>query len=400
MAVNYNDDRFLQVEEEKNEQLSNINNTYEDLINEREELEKEQAGLVDKWEQTQNENLDKQLQFQKDLIEQQRQEAEKNYEKEAASAYTDYRKETDAYGVSREQQYAGGYGNAQGYTESSKVSMYNTYQNRLSTARQSMDKAYLEFDNAIREAQLTNDVTKAENALTALQQKLQIALEGFNYKSETTQNQLTWQQQINSDYYNRYQDVLGQINYENEQAEAIRQFNEQLAFQKEQAALEQQRWEKEYALQQQQLQASLARSYSSGGSGRSYSSSGGSSLSGGSGGGTAANGRSIVANPYTGTINPDTKYGVFEYSKQPGSGYQPNNVNGNPVSKSGMTVSKFLGTTGNTGSTGINIDNQSVWKANGRYYIWDGSQDKYIDVTNLRGSKGPFGGGAGGGGFR
>ena len=251
MAVNYNDERFQQVEDEKQEQLNQYNQTYDNLIAEREDLTNQQQGLVDQWQQTQNENLDKQFQFQQDLINQQKAETEKAYEKEAKSAYTDYQKEVDRYGVSREQQVANGLGNA-GYSESSKVSMYNTYQNRLATAKESMDKAYLEFDNAIREAQLTNDVTKAENALTALQQKLQISLEAFNYKDTATQNKLNWQQQINSDYYNRYQNVLDQINYENEQAEARRQWEEQMAYQKEQDRIAQQQWEKEYALAKQQ----------------------------------------------------------------------------------------------------------------------------------------------------
>lgn len=262
MAVNYNDERFQQVEDEKKEQLNQYNQTYDNLIAEREDLTNQQQGLVDQWQQTQNENLDKQFQFQQDLINQQKAETEKAYEKEAKSAYTDYQKEVDRYGVSREQQVANGLGNT-GYSESSKVSMYNTYQNRLATAKESMDKAYLEFDNAIREAQLTNDVTKAENALTALQQKLQISLEAFNYKDTATQNKLNWQQQINSDYYNRYQNVLNQINYENEQAEAIRQYNEQMKFQqeqleyqKEQDRIAQQQWEKEYALAKQQANSS------------------------------------------------------------------------------------------------------------------------------------------------
>ena len=258
MAVNYDDDRFQQVENEKQEQLNQYNQTYDNLMAEREDLTNQQQGLVEQWQQTQNENLDKQFQFQQDLINQQKAETEKAYEKEAKSAYTDYQKEVDRYGVSREQQVANGLGNT-GYSESSKVSMYNTYQNRLATAKESMDKAYLEFDNAIREAQLTNDVTKAENALTALQQKLQISLEAFNYKDTATQNKLNWQQQINSDYYNRYQNVLDQINYENEQAEAIRQYNEQMKFQqeqleyqKEQDRIAQQQWEREYALAKKQ----------------------------------------------------------------------------------------------------------------------------------------------------
>lgn len=400
MAINYNDDRFLQLEEEKKNQLEQTNQQFNDLINEREDITNQQNDLINKWEQTQNENLDKQLQYQQDLINQQKQEAEKAYQQEATSAYSDYRKETDAYGVSREQQVGAGLGNT-GYSESSRTSMYNTYQNRLATSKKTMDDAYLEFNNAIREAQLSNDVTKAENALQSLQQKLQIALEGFNYKSEQTQNKLNWQYQIGNDYYNKYQDVVDQINYENQQAEAIRQWEEEMAFQKQQAELAQQQWEKEYNLSKQSISQSYGGGSSSGSSG---SSSGSTQLTNGgatSTGQTSANGLGIMTNPYTGTVNPDTRYGVFNYNKT-GHGYQPDNVNGAKLSKSGKTVSQMLQTTGNTGSTGVNIDDQNVWQANNKFYVWDGSMNKYVDITSEvkriygNGAKGT----ASGGGFR
>ena len=163
-----------------------------------------------------------------DLYNQQKEKAEQDYQKEAKASYIDYQKETDRYGVSREQMAQNGISNS-GYSESSKVDMYNTYQNRVATARESLNNAKLEFDNAIKEAQLQNNATLAENALTALQQKLNIALEGFNYKTEQENNKLNWNYNINNTYYNRYKDVESQINYENEQAEAIRQFNEQMA---------------------------------------------------------------------------------------------------------------------------------------------------------------------------
>ena len=149
--MKYDDERFKQVEEEKQQQLNNINQTYNDLLQERNNLTNQQNELINQWQTTQNENLDKRLAYQQDLINQQKQDAEKAYQREAKSAYTDYRKENDQYGVSREQQVASGLGNT-GYSESSRVNMYNTYQNRLSNAKQSMDTAYREFDNAIREA--------------------------------------------------------------------------------------------------------------------------------------------------------------------------------------------------------------------------------------------------------
>ena len=264
-TVNYNDDRFNKVEQDKQSELDKYNQKYDQLINERNEFTNQQQQLVDNWQQTQDKIANDNLNFQKELYEQQKQKAEEEYQKEAKASYIDYQKEVDKYGVSRENEAANGLSNS-GYSESSKVDMYNTYQNRVASARSSLNDAKLEFDNAIKEATLTNNAQLAENALTALQQKLQIALEGFNYKTEQENNRLNWNYTINDTYYNRYQDVEDQINYENQQAEAIRQWNEQMAYQKEQQRLEQQRWQSEYALQQQQLalqqqQAAAEREY-------------------------------------------------------------------------------------------------------------------------------------------
>ena len=253
-SINYDDERFTQVEQEKQEQLNKYDNVYNDLINKRDEFTQQQQDYVDKWQNTQNQIANDNLQHQIDLANQQKEKAEEDYQKEAKASYIDYQKEIDKYGVSRENAASNGLANS-GYAESSKVDMYNTYQNRIASARSSLNDIKLEFDNAIKEAQLSNNATIAENALKALEQKLQIALEGFNYKTEQENNKLNWNYNINNTYYNRYQDVEDQINYENEQAEAIRQWNEQMAFQKQQAELAQQQWEKEYALQQQQAAA-------------------------------------------------------------------------------------------------------------------------------------------------
>ena len=288
MNVNYEDDRFKQVENEKQSELNKYNEAYNDLINERNNLTNQQQEMVDRWENTQKDIANKNLQYQKDLIGQQRKKAEQAYQNEAKASYIDYQKEVDKYGVSRENVVNNGLSNS-GYAESSKVDMYNTYQNRLGTARKSMQDAGLEFDNAIRQAQLQNNETLAQNALKALQDKLNIALEGFNYKSEQENNKLNWNYNINNNYYNRYKDVESQINYENETAEKIRQYNENMAYQKEQQRLEQERWEKEMAYQREQDAIANAQKWASINS--SYSGyDGGSLTNGGSGNETLNNG--------------------------------------------------------------------------------------------------------------
>ena len=286
--VNYDDERFKQVENEKQSELDKYNKTYDNLINERNNFTNQQQQLVDQWENIQKDIANQNLQYQKDLIEQQRNKAEKEYQNEAKASYIDYQKEVDKYGVSRENVTANGLSNS-GYAESSKVDMYNTDQNRLATARKSLEDAGIEFDNAIREAQMSNNETLAQNALTALQNKLNIALEGFNYKTEQENNKLNWNNTINNNYYNRYKDVESQINYENETAEKIRQYNENMAYQKEQQRLEQQRWEQEMAYQREQdaianaqKWAQINASYSSYGGGNNLTDGGSGTLSNGS----------------------------------------------------------------------------------------------------------------------
>lgn len=366
--VNYDDERFTQVENEKQAELDKYNQTYDRLIDERNQFTNQQQGLVNQWEDTQRQIANDNLNHQIDLYNQQKDKAERNYQKEAKASYIDYQKEVDKYGVSRENVVQNGLSNS-GYAESSKVDMYNTYQNRIATARESLNNIKLEFDNAIKEAQLQNNATLAENALTALQQKLSIALEGFDYKTDQENNRLNWNNTINNNYYDRYKDVESQINYENQQAEAIRQFNEQLAFQKEQQRQAQERWEKEMEYQRQQdaiansqKWASINNSYSSGG---------------GDGGYPVPEDK--IMNPYTGTRNPDADRTIEGKPGTFSNGYQPNNINGNKLTSTKKTVGQVM--PGQKGTTGVDMTGQKIWTVSGRYYMWDGSIDSYIDIT-------------------
>ena len=66
-------------------------------------------------------------------------------------------------------------------------------------------------------------------------------------------------------------------------------------------------------------------------------------------------------NPYTNTTNPDVKNGTFS------NGYQPNNVNGKKLSKSGI-------------QDYMNGVLQNIWKtSDGKLWIWDGTQNKYLE---------------------
>jgi hypothetical protein len=117
-----------------------------------------------------------------------------------------------------------------GFSESSQVSMYNTYQNRVSTARESFNQAVLSYNNAIKDARLQNNSILAEIAHQALQKQLELSLEGFQYKNNLILEQANKKIELDNIYYSRWQDVLNQMNTENamkfeaDQAEINRQF--------------------------------------------------------------------------------------------------------------------------------------------------------------------------------
>jgi len=163
--------------------------------------------------------------------------------------------------------------------------------------------------------------------------------------------------------YQQEQDALAEAWRQKEFAEAQRQYDEQMALTREQWA-----WE--------QSQASLTGG--PGGKGGNGDNPGGGDTPAStlwyatgtyddngnpvfrnSEGKTQAFGPGI--NPYTGTKNKDAKNGTFS------NGYQPNNINGTKLVNSGM-------------STSVTGKDQTIWKANGKYWLWRGDLNKYVEV--------------------
>ena len=248
--INYDDERFTQVESDKNQALTELENTYAGMIGSADKYYDEQIQASKDW-------ADKQAQIQQDntdfaieQIEQQKDQANKDYIKEQSGAYVDWRKQSNQYGTEAEKMASAGLSST-GYSESSQVSMYNTYQNRVATARESYNRAVLNYNNAIKDAQLQNNAALAEIAYNALQQQLELSLQGFQYKNQLILEQANKKTELDNIYYNRYQDVLQQINTENAMAEDIRQYNETMAWNTEQKELDRQHQEKLLQLEQE-----------------------------------------------------------------------------------------------------------------------------------------------------
>lgn len=265
--INYNDERFAEVEADKKAALSEVEKTYGGMIKDSDKFYQAQIDASKQWADTQTKLQNEKTDFAIEQIEQQKDQTKKDYLKEQSGAYVDWQKQSNNYGANAEKMASQGMTNT-GYSESSQVSMYNTYQNRVATAREAYSRAVLNYDNAIKDARLQNNSALAEIAYQALQQQLELSLEGFQYKNTLIQAKADKKTQLDSEYYSRYQDVLKQINTENALAEEVRQHNESLAMEKKKLAEEQRQFNETMAFEREQYEYQKAKTTSS--SGGSY----------------------------------------------------------------------------------------------------------------------------------
>lgn len=420
--IDYNDPKFQQVEAGKQAALSQVTNTYDNMINQTDKYYEDQINAAKDYATTQQQMQQQNTDFTIEQINQQKDKAQKDYTKEQSGAYVDWQKQSGAYGANAEMMAAQGMTNT-GFSESSQVSMYNQYQNRVAMARETFNAAVLNYDNAIKDAQLQNNSKLAEIAYQALQTQLQLSLEGFQYKNQLLIEQTNQQRQIDSEYHDRYLAVLNQMNTENALAEEVRQYNENLAFQRQQLAeeirqyeqsyalqvqqyneqvrqfdaemarlkaqdakeneykikqlelqkkqlsQEQSQWEKEYELkkkqlaeEQRQFDKSLAAAKSSGGGGAVIQKDPG----------IEKENKTYAVNTayYQGDLNPDAKNGTFS------NGYQPDNVNGKKLYKTKDTITFNTKTLSGQKQTVT----QTVWyTTDGKKYYWEGRLNKYIE---------------------
>lgn len=196
---------------ELEQKYANNINQQNDLLNQQSNIQTEQSKA--NTEQVLNE------------IEQQRKYAQQDFNKEARGAYQDYKKLTNPYGVQAENIFSNGLGNS-GYSETSKLNAYNTYQNRYATARESTDRLMEDFNNQITQAKLSGNKELAEIALNKLQTQM-----------DNLWNQLSFDTTLTSNKVN-YDQWLKQFEYQKQQDEIANAFaREQFEYQKQQDAI-------------------------------------------------------------------------------------------------------------------------------------------------------------------
>lgn len=246
------EDPRLKVAEEEKAAVAEVENAYNGMIDSSDEKYQAMIDATKANEATQTELQNKLTDQAVTEINQQKDQAQKDYLKEQSGAYVDWQKQSNQYGVNAEAMASQGMTNT-GYSESSKVAMYTAYQNRVATARESYNKAVLNYDNAIANARLQNSVAIAELAAKSLETQLQLALQGFQYKNSLIESKMAAKTTVQNNFYSRYQDVLDRMQREEEfkyqkDQDAIAQQNwkDQFQYQKDQDIIAQENWQKEF----------------------------------------------------------------------------------------------------------------------------------------------------------
>lgn len=206
-----------------------------------------------------------------DEIERNKQKTDEQVAKTNKALYTDYQKQINPYGVNSENLAEQGLGGS-GLAETTKANYYNTYQNARTEATNNANTIKADFDAQIVKARQNGDLQMAQSALEMYKQKVNDLYNTYNLKFQ--QDQFA---------YGKEQDALAQSNWEKEyqraleQADWERQFNQaqfdynksindrDYNYQRERDAIADSQWQKQYELSKKasSLSSSSRRSSSS-----------------------------------------------------------------------------------------------------------------------------------------
>lgn len=234
---NYEDEQFKKVDADLTQREETIKETYGGMIGKADKFYQDLADQSQKWADEQVALQQDQTDFAIEKIEQQKEQAYKDYLKEQSGAYVDWRKQSNQYGTEAEKMASAGLQNT-GFSESSQVSMYNTYQSRVASAREVMSQAKLNYENNIQEAILQNNAAMAEIYANAYKEQLELALQGYLHNEQLTLEMNNKLDALNDTKWNRYQDVLTQMNTQNALKAEIDRYNDNQKWQTEQAELD------------------------------------------------------------------------------------------------------------------------------------------------------------------
>lgn len=339
---------------EKQNALNTYQQNYENQLNNYNDIMKQQQNYIDTFAKQSRENQQKQTDYNINLINQNKEETQKQTQAEMGNAYIDYQKSINKFGGNAEQMSSNGLSGT-GFAKNQEIAMNITYQNRVSSANSALQKANTNYDNQIQQALLNNDANLAEIALQQMQKSYQLALQGFEYRTTMENNRLNYIQNLNDSYYSKEQSLQDRLNSYNTMINNLKIERENSNIKRQQIAAEAALEREKLAFEREQFNRSLE---------------------------SISNNYTDSSNNAKNTNQNNPSNGKVDINKAFNNLFRPSKINGENVTKSGYTVGQLFGKGQVLGSDGKNIDDQNVWKAGNKWYIWDNAQKKYIDISS------------------
>ena len=251
---------------------------YEDI----DRLNKSQDELSNKMYETQEGIVNTQVEQNVNDIERNKEKLQEETTKTNKASYADYLKQVNPYGNNAESLLSNGLGNS-GVAESSKVSLYNSYQKNRTDTLNTARNLLADYNNQISQAKKNGDIQLAQYAQNIYNQKMNSLYQNYqlmqnaknlDYQRERDQvadrkwqSEFDYNKAVNDRNYN-YQvgrdqvaDSQWQSEFDYNKAVNDRNYNYQVG----RDTVADSQWEKEYAL-------SKAKSSNSGSSKKSVSS--------------------------------------------------------------------------------------------------------------------------------
>lgn len=209
------DQRLLDLQTEHGFAVGDVSDVYNFEISKNEVEKDKMLGALDKSYQAGVNELNASTDAVVNDLEGKKDELENSYDVESQAAYVDYKKASDPYGVNAEQMASMGMSNT-GYSETSRVAMYNQYQNRVAVARAAFTKATADYDKAIADARMQNNVALARLASETYLKQAELSLYYVQKHDTLLAQKTTAIEEVNAKYTTKWQEILEQIEKEKE----------------------------------------------------------------------------------------------------------------------------------------------------------------------------------------
>lgn len=212
---------------------------YEDL----DILENKQNNLLNQQEQKQNDVINQQTQMQVDELNREKEKLDKDTQKTTSGLYSSWQKQANQYGAGMEQLAQQGLANS-GYAESTRTSLYNTYQKSVTDTLNNSRDLKADYDFKITQARQNGSVQQAQAALDLYSQRLQLLTQ--NYELRQNREQYLYQQERDRVSDSQWQKTFDEQVRQNELENQWKQ--KQFDYQKQRDTVSDSQWEKQYAL--------------------------------------------------------------------------------------------------------------------------------------------------------